>query len=316
MRVLYLVPRVIFERKMSRVRFQQIDHLAELAFVHRSGPGWPDWNSGVSVVDNIKRLHDTHEFDIGLMYKVDDLLGSPIPFGTQYNEAYSVAGVTREVRDNTLRFVIFHHWNDLTRYPHWDSLSVHRYHVHHCADTRVYRDYEQEKDIDILVAGNLNSYYYPLRHRLMLLAKLHFRKRGYHVVILQHPGYQLPPREGTVVGEEFARLLNRSKLVFTCSMRFKYALAKYSEIALCKSLAVADVPDERQDFFSETIVNVESWWTDDMIIREVEGLLDDESGRLQKLTSHSYDRNLATSTMGQYAERLVMALRDVLKMGR
>lgn len=321
MKILYLVPKEVYERKMSRVRFQQmaaIDRFlregkhdqAENVGVVYAGPGWSGWDEGSSGADNVIRLLNAGSGEpphLAVTYKVGGLRGSPLPVWTQYNEAFDVRGVRQFVEENGVQGVIFHHQNDLLRYPEWTRPgSIWVRHIPHCADPAVYRDYGLEKDIDVLVAGNMSQYYYPFRNRLRRLATQVLRKRGYRVVVLPHPGYQLPPKEGAVVGEAFARMLNRAKVAFTCSMRHNYALAKYSEIALCRTLPVGDIPGERQEFFQRTVLQVEPWMLDEEIQRTVEEVLDNPE-RLKKLTDEAYDLTLQHFSMGVYAELFVRA---------
>jgi hypothetical protein len=306
-----------YQTKMSRVRFSQVAAMEkrEEFFVHKSGPGWPDWNDAELPVDNISRLHKQYLFDIALVYNVEGLEKGPIPYATSFNEADDHQKVDRYVYDNAIELVVFHHQNDLPHYQHWEKDGIYRTHLYHCADETIYRDYGLPKTIDILVAGNLNKYYYPHRWRLKELAQKTFKKRGYIVKVLGHPGYTLPPREGTYIGEEFAKVINQSKMVFTCSMRYHYALAKYSEIALCRSLAVGDIPDERRDFFGETVLEAAAWMTDEEIIRRVEEVLDNET-LLTHMTTRSYDLNTQLCTMGVYAYQFYnTALKFLLKKG-
>jgi len=337
MKILYLVPKDVYEKKMSRVRFQQMEaidrHLRESttpenhlnAGVRYWGPGWEQWSEGQDGARNVARRLTWEPGEaphLVITYQISGLRGCPVPVGTQFNEAFDVSKVRQFVFENDIRFVVFHHLNDIPRYRGWleegdgttleiDSkgqVRAHRTlaHIPHCADSGVYQDYGLEKDIDVLVAGNMSQYYYPFRNRLSRIATQILRKRGYHVVVLPHPGYTLPPKDGTVVAEEFARMMNRSKLVFTCSMRYNYALAKYSEIALCRSLPVGDLPGERQEFFEKTILRIDPWMLDEEIQRIVEGVLDDP-GALAYLTARAYDLTSKTSTMGVYADQFVQA---------
>jgi hypothetical protein len=309
MNLLYIVPRRVYESKMSRVRFDQIEAITKQMVVRISGPGWPDWDETRSAAENVANLPvgESGLADVVLAYEVNGFAGCVRPVMTSYNEAYDVPKVERYVEENRLRGVIFHHENDLLRYqPHWYARGILSFHIHHCASEAVYRDYELPKDIDVLVAGNLSRTYYPFRVRLRDLAWRVLRKRGYKVVVLDHPGYKLPPREGTVVREDFARLINRSKLVVTCAMRYKYALGKYAEIGLCRSLALADIPDERQEHFEQTVRVVHPWMLDEDILRIAEEVLDDEGLRI-KLTNQAWDLTRQTSTMSWYAAEFLHA---------
>ena len=330
MKIVYLTPRDVYDHKMSRVRFQQITAIGRQVPVVWTGPGWAHplcssaatagsvtasaWDEGLSPAENVARIRiGDDQAEVVVAYQVGGLAGMHCPVVTQFNEGYDVPVVDAAVRDMQAALVIFHHANDVPLYSFWKNKGIYAVHLPHCVDVSVFQDFGEEKTIDILCAGNMNSYYYPFRYRLRCLALDWFRKRGYTVMALQHPGYSLPPREGTYVGAEFARLLNRAKLVFTCSMRYNYALAKYSEIAACRSLAVADVPAERRDFFLNTILNVEPWMTDAQIVHIVEGILDDESGELKRRTAQAFDRTTEHYAMEDYAERFIEACRKLLE---
>lgn len=285
-----------------------------------SGPGWPNWDHHKSASENVDALvmgtNEAKKYnrpELVISYKVGSLLGVRQPVVVQFNEADDYPKTCDEIREAGASLVVFHHANDVPQYryvsatcPTVQSLV----HIPHSAETAIYHDYGVMKDIDVLCAGNMSQQFYPFRNRLKNIAYFILRKRGYRVVILKHPGYTLPARDGTVVGIEFARMLNRAKLVFTCSMRFKYALAKYSEIALCRSLAVGDIPDERQEFFKQTILNVEPHMTDDEIVRIVEEYLDDDAKR-KSLTDTAYDLTQRSYTMDYYAERFLAATRGL-----
>lgn len=306
-----------FTGKMSRVRFSQVAAMEEREefVVHKSGPGWPDWDDSQTPTENVHRLHKEWTFDLALVYNVEGLEKGPIPYATSFNEADDHQKVDRYVYGNAIELVIFHHQNDMPHYNHWDKDGIYRAHIYHCADEKVYHDYGLPKTIDILVAGNLNRYYYPHRWRLKTLAEKWFAKRNYKVKVLDHPGYTLPPRENTFVGEDFAKIINQSKIVFTCSMRYHYALAKYSEIALCRSLAAGDIPDERKEFFQQTVLELAPWMTDEEIVRKVEDVLDDPA-KLKHLTTDSYDLNAQQCTMNVYAYQFYnTALKFLVKKG-
>ena len=304
MKILYLVPKDLYDIKMSRVRFDQYEYLAKHPQIraHMSGPGWDDWNSNLSTLDNVDRIgvKNEGEPDIVIAYKVGDLKGAKYKTVTQFNEADDYCKVDEYIRENCFNVVVFHHENDMAKYLHWDHLKVERFHIPHCANTEVFRDWGLEKEIDILVYGAMSPRIYPFRLRLAELARKHFSKRGYKIEILGYPGYNLPQAKGTCIRGDLSIKINRSKVVFGCSSIYKYALGRYSEVACSKSLMVADTPEERIEFFEDTILQVEPWMLDSEITRKVEDVLD-EPVLLDKLTKASYEKNMTNCTMEQYA---------------
>lgn len=318
-KILYLVPRQVYDTKMARERFEYMKAFLDPNHVLvMSGPGWSGWNGEETAADNARRLIDTKmrgkdaihgDCDLVHTYMVDGLAGlsRDVAVCISYNEANKVERVNAEVERNQPTYVVFHYANDLPRYPHFARWGVERVHVPHCATYHVPE--HVEKDIDVLIVGNLNADIYPFRVRLAALALRVLRKRGYKVVALGHPGYDLSKqRAGTVVGYDYASVLARSRLVFTCSSRFRYALTKFSEIAMCRSLAVSDVPEQSPEHFIETTCAFPTSALDEDILRGVELLLDNPE-ECARRTTDAYDKTALAYTLNHYAAMFVKAYR-------
>lgn len=324
MKLLYLVPHVTYDRKMSRVRFEEAAALGAgqpVVSVHYSGPGWPDWPG--SARDYVLHEIERHGGDLDarpqavLTYDgITGLYDIGVPVITIFHETYDFVKVLREIYGTGTTLALFTYANDLERYRHalsWGDLVTKTTieHLPHGADETLYRDYGLKKEVDVLIVGNLAQDFYPFRARLARLARRELRKRGYRVAELPHPGFTLPPRPGSVVGEGYARWLNRSKLVLTCTGRHRYAFAKLVEIPLCRALPVSDLPAERQALFSRTVLNVEPWMMDREILARIEDVLDDE-GLYERLVTQAHDEIARRLTLKHWAERFVWHLRRVL----
>jgi hypothetical protein len=314
MNVLFLVPRSVYETKMARERFRWMAAVNAHVYphgVHVTGPGWPDWKEGASPVDNIKwylldRKHDREVHPhLVVTYMVDDLQGSPIPTVVILQEAYNRPKTWRTIRATDAKLVVFTYANEVPQYEA-DLAAEGRQVVviPHSGDETLFKDYGEPKDIDILIVGNMNQAIYPFRRRLAALAWRELRKRAYRVVRLPHPGYALPVKPGCAVGEDYARLLNRSRLVITCTSRYKYALTKLVEIPLARALPVSDIPEERQAFFKQTVLHVEPWMLDREIRTAMEDCLDDEDAWAQRVKV-AHDKVEVRLTMKFWAERFV-----------
>ncbi len=317
MKILYLVPREVFLNKMARERFTYMEMFnAPPHAVHYSGPGWPDWTDSLTAADNARRIIDRNmigpgaakgDCDLVHTYMVNGLAGlrRDVPVCTSYNEANRIDRVSTHVEVNEFTYVIFHYANDVPNFPQFARWGTGVAHIPHCADPMLFHDYDEPKDIDVLVTGNMNAEIYPFRSRLAALAWKVLRKRGYRVTVLPHPGYALDKqRAGTVVGLDYARMLSRARLVFTCSSRYRYALTKYSEIAMCRSLAVSDVPEQTPEFFHATTHALERSALDDDILRGVEALLD-EPDEIARRSTTAYDETMRAYTVGHYAAMFI-----------
>jgi hypothetical protein len=319
--LLHLVPKAIYDTKMSRVRFEEVEAL-KLANppmrVYTTGPGWEDWPPGATpeqyVLGLLEATKNNRELQpqLILSYGVEGLSRVPIPTIMIFHETYNYPKTMRAIRDTGAKLVIFTYTNDLALYqPELEAEDRLLYSIPHSATQEIYKDYGLEKDVDVLIVGNLAEQFYPFRYRLARLAKRELAKRGYRVVHLPHPGFTLPPREYTAVGEEYAQWLNRSKVVVTCCSKQKYAFCKLVEIPLCNALPVSDLPAERRGFFRQTLLNVEPWMLDREILAKVEDVLDDDALRL-RLTTIAHDKVASRLEMRHWAERFIFACRRLL----
>ncbi|MGK9183781.1 glycosyltransferase [Priestia filamentosa] len=115
----------------------------------------------------------------------------------------------------------------------------------HHVNTEIFKDYQKEKDIDILLMGATNSYYYPLRYKI-LLSYINKPNFVYH----PHPGYKDISKDelnNVFVKERYAQEINRAKIFFTCNSIYKYTILKYFEVLACNTLLLAPSSDEILD---------------------------------------------------------------------
>lgn len=113
----------------------------------------------------------------------------------------------------------------------------------HFANEEVFKDYGLPKDIDCLMMGVARRYY-PLR-KIMYDALIDKPFFVYH----PHPGYenQDETRKNIIIGEKYAKEINRAKLFLTCDSTFHYPLAKYFEVPACNTLLLAPPLKELED---------------------------------------------------------------------
>lgn len=316
MNFLHLVPKRTYDQKMARERFRWMAAVQEQLLpighgVHTTGPGWHDWDETASAAANVDRFVADARREPEAMphlvvaYQVEGLRGSSVPVAVILQEAYDRPKTLTTVREIDAKLVVFTYQNELPQYrAEFEAEGRTCVAIPHSADDEVFRDYAREKTIDVLIAGNMNQSVYPFRNRLARLAWRTLRKRGYQVKWLPHPGYTLPPKPGTLVGEAYAREVNAAKLVITCTSRYKYALSKLVEIPLCHALPVSDVPAERQGFFRQTQLVVEPWMLDREIQQAMEDLLDDPD-RLTHRIKVAREKVEFRLTMKYWAERFI-----------
>jgi len=113
----------------------------------------------------------------------------------------------------------------------------------HHVNTNVFKDYGEKKSIDFLLMGSIHPHIYPLRTRILKTMK---SVKGF--VYYPHPGYRnFRHDEKALVGERYAREINRAKIFFTCDSKFHYPLNKYFEVLACNTLLLAPTFSELED---------------------------------------------------------------------
>ncbi len=302
MKILYLCDQYYWNNKTSRVRFHAINALfrhPEVVGI-KDGPGFDGWKDVPTSVEQ-------HQPEYLFWYKPLAMAGYDkvtLPKIISYNEAYDIQGTTDEILRSHSNIVIFHYKNTMKDFAHLKKKGIQRFNIPHCIEKTIFKDYEYPKCYDILFTGSHSKSSYPLRHRLhQLLQSGCFD--AYRVKIRKHPGKRIDNVDEQVI--EYAHDLNKAKIVFTCSMTYKNAVAKYSEIPACNALLIGDFPDERREFFQQFLVGVDQDMDDTTIIKTVTYWLSHEKERMIR-ARRGMELTLSSYTQEHYAARLVDTL--------
>lgn len=304
MKILYLCDKSFHDSKMSRVRFDAMAAVSKISNLVYSGNGFDNYDSHKTVQDNITRIYGIDRPDFIVVYKPNLIKGLSeisIPKCIAYNEMWNITECTQEITQNKIQLVIAHHKNDIPKYPHIANAKF--VNISHCADANVYKDYGLNKTNDVLLSGALGSHY-PFRNRLTHImgnklsniCKCRF---------LQHPGGDRRALRG-LVGEDYAKEINSSKITLTCSSRHKYRLGKYVEIPMCASMMAGDLPDEDHEFFEKFMLVLDPNDSDDAIVDKIMYYVSNDAERNSKI-GIGLELN-KEYTQEKYAERFVRAL--------
>lgn len=108
-------------------------------------------------------------------------------------------------------------------------------------DPNIFKDYKENKNIDCLSVGIIDPKIYPLR------SKAHQELKSYKgYVRIERPPEKFIGNKWPV-GEIYAKIINKSRLVITDSSIYKYPVLKYFEIPACQSVLCADYLPELRD---------------------------------------------------------------------
>jgi hypothetical protein len=322
MNVLFLVSQYYHARKTSRCRFHQMAAVGRWTGVHLTvwGKGFPDYDDDAPLYDNIKRVFGATAFDLVHVYKPRDhqaVAACPIPKSVDYNEAWNHKATIKEVLQNDVRLVIFHHANDLTALKarwRFSKGRVLRY-IPHCAERAIFEPAAMpwpDRTVSVLLSGALRSRFYPLRRRCAQL----IRSGQLPGEIREHPGKRTAGADAT--REQFvdyAQHLGRTRVALVLGITFDYALAKYPEAAMAGCLLVGEIPRELYATLGRYMVQIEPNMPDAQIVKEVQWWVDHDS-EAQELAASSQKLALSQFTMERYAAQFVRIAREFLEQER
>ena len=265
MKLLFLVNKTLYNTKMSRVRFHGINALSKKTSVAIWGRGWKGYDNNLTVEQNLDKKD---KYDAVIAYKPLELKDfkniKPLKC-LRYNEMYNIELTLKEIRESGAQLVICHHMNNYEQYRKKNIPKVKFVYVGHGAEKTIFRNYNLKKEYDITLIGVLSKKNYPLRDKFLKLMPI--LKKKYKCHIHSHPGYRLKDAHTDKYLIDYAKTIAKSKIVLSCSSKFKYRLGKYVEVPMCQTVLCADKPDDTADDYDFLIDINDKMSTDEIITK-------------------------------------------------
>lgn len=294
---------------MSRVRFHAMDAVKRYPgiWLKKTGPGWKGF-CGCGNVDK------TYKPDLVVWYKplnMKDYNKIKTPKCLNYNEMWNINWTKHEIKTSDSKLVICHHFNDIEKYRDKISPDYKLIHNPHCAEKDVFKDYGYSKTIDVLLVGKINKFY-PLRKKFDDNILKLLRKKGYNATKHIHPGYTKAGYD-TIKKQvrSYAESINRAWIAITDASIYYYALAKYSEIPMCKTLLCGDLPNENQNWYRKWMLYISKDYSGEKICNILISILQNKE-KLKEQIELGFEENLKTRTQEDYARRFVGIAEDFL----
>ena len=199
--ILYLLNHDTFITKMSRVRFHAMNAVGKISNLEWWGLNWDGYDNDKTLQENIDNKYKDKNFDFVIAYKPLELKNFCDIKYTKcitYNEMYNFNETLNEIEESNTDLVICHHQNDMRTYEAYYSnyygqknTKVTFTHIPHSAEKTIFKDYNTDKQFDVLVIGRLNcrntigDSHYPLRDRISKLIDKFPSK--YKCGIYKHP---------------------------------------------------------------------------------------------------------------------------------
>jgi hypothetical protein len=316
MRAVYLVPRKQYIKKMSRVRFHQVEEIAKLCDLTYSGYGWDNYREDETLTQNLTRIYSGRLPDIAIVFEpgaLKDFNQCEVPKVIMVNEMHDSEGDQQtglaSLEQSNYDFIVCHHKNEMES-PVFDSLRDRMVHIPHHVNLSIFKDYGFSKDIDVLLGGALFLEKYELRRKFVKVIDT-LKSRGVNAVIHKHPMGNFNDSHTNRYLIDFAKKINASKICLTCSSTLKCAYGKYSEIPACNTLLAGDIPGEREDFFRSFMLELTVKQSEKEMADAIQQMLEDKN-RLEYLTKLGFIKTQAYD-MKNYAKLFLAHVDHFLK---
>lgn len=203
---------------------------------------------GGEMEDILSKLNFTPDFIyMDDLKKTKPLLGLDrvnIPKGFLYTDLHGNHEFFRSFVEKNKIDLIFSLYRDAFSRFHPQYTDKFVWLPHHVY-TPIFKDYGLRKRIDYLLMGVISKKTYPFR------AKMAQEMKGVKGFVRhKHPGYRYFTEEEkakALIGENYAREINRAKIFLTDDSIYKYPIAKYYEVAACNTLVLGSASQELAD---------------------------------------------------------------------
>lgn len=127
----------------------------------------------------------------------------------------------------------------------------------------------KEKKYDIIISGQINKEYYPVR---TLLAEILLKnKRRWNVVHLPHPGFEISKAAHQYTGEKYRELLDECKFGIVCRAGWRDRLvAKYIEYGASWCLPIGDHPTYMESELKKSMIFVDESFSENEIVTKID----------------------------------------------
>ena len=153
----------------------------------------------------------------------------------------------------------------------------------HYIDEKIFRDYNLEKEYDVICYGTVDYGIYPFRERLFKLLK---EQKDIKVKIIEHPRYGYSnDRIHNIIDKNLAIEINKAKIGISTPSVYEMFLKKYIEIGLCGCCLAGRFPKDKEEEYRGGIIDLKEDMSDDEILNKIKYYLKDSDERI-KITKH------------------------------
>lgn len=206
---------------------------------------WEEDGDLLPILNALPRYPDyilLNDFKLDYSPRIYGLMDSPVPVGAILHEIKYKPFRRKQFYELENIRHLFTHYREasLKVLPELSDRFI--WFPHH-VPADIFKDYGEERDIDVLMMGILLKGLYPER------AAFYERLKSFPGFVYdEHPGYgALTDNPKQYVGNQYARRLARAKIFVTCDSKEKFPLMKYFEALACGTLLLASSSPELEE---------------------------------------------------------------------
>jgi hypothetical protein len=231
---------------------------------------------------------------------INDLVNSKLITIYEIEDCYEVDNLIYNINIFKYDYVIYRYNCEQMNYiiSKCNSKFIH---YPHYINTNIFKQYNNEKSIDILLYGNTSNFY-PFRQRLFNLIK----KSGLNYYYLPHPGYNEFLNEDNpnkIVSSELSQLINKAKITISTCSSFNYLLKKYIEISLSGSIIAGNYPTTEENIYKNCMCLLDETDNDEVIIEKIKNILNLSKEDYNDIIRESYKISIENHSYTNAIER-------------
>jgi hypothetical protein len=178
-----------------------------------------------------------------------------------------------------------------------------KYWLPHHINTGIFNYKNGPKIYDILLYGTVHSVHYPFRKRLFDIILNNKIFEVYNIKFIPRPDEFNPE----ICEEGLADILSSSKITISTNSKYDYLVAKYFEIAACKSLIAGNMAKDGIDIFKDNYLTLNNSMSDDEIIKLLIETIDNFDKYSEQINS-MYNKVISEFNFDRYLEKLIEIL--------
>lgn len=199
---------------------------------------------------------------------------------------------------NNIHIIFTFYNNNEAKYIRKLTPNCKHYHLPLHIDANIFYNKNIVKTYDILLYGSIHPSHYPFRKRLFDL--LLNNKEKYNIMYIDKPENYDPLKCENGLSD----LINQSKICIATCSKYDYFVAKYLEIAFCKSVVAGNMATDGVNIFENNYVELNERMSDQDILNKLDEYLDNNI-KCEQIVNNVHQKIFCDLNINNYVPKLL-----------